>query len=329
VHGADQSFMRLVFNDTTLKAAKSVMTFPKYTKFNRFHTETTLATNSTITPYEAQAINATCGGIVLPIFRKELSGNSFRYRLFNALTGARENVVIADNLFSKTQRKYGIPIYIDKLAAADRGVNGFPMSASSVVVDTPFFGNSQRIDKSNAGQVASLSLNGLTLTMIFPISKTELQIKTGGGDVGDIIVDESTMSVFFIDSRNGNTVSATLQNNYKVVNGNIVHLEPISTTSGLLSICNTRLYIPKSPLFITTTTSSPTLTNTGDASGNVSGISGEIEVGDYIYVDTTVDGSMVLESSKIVAIDTTTKTITLSGTARKSTVDKPVKLMIK
>ena len=183
----------------------------------------------------------------------------------------------------------------------------------------------QAIDKAS---LSSCTLVDKTLTIVFA-SRSAQAFAYQGPDVGDVIFDNNTGTTFFVRNRSSLTVTAEMQNNYKSSGGGFTTLTAFSTTSGLLTVLNSRFYHLPNYLRGDSTSGSAVLTNCARDDGFAAWYDAQIAVNDWLYVNDLIDRWVSPGDSLVSARDQGAGTITLSGNALRSETRKPLTLFIR
>lgn len=162
----------------------------------------------------------------------------------------------------------------------------------------------------------SWDLDGLELTMTMPFEQSAWDAVLQGPNAGDVLWDSASCSIFFVHSREGQQVKATLQNNYRKVDGAVEYFRPI-TAYGHIYVGLSRLYMPSHYTQATSHADSPTLTDVGRGDGYGGYLPVDVRVGDYIWQNGQADGAWVHPAnSRVVAVGS--NSIDLHGQVRRS-----------
>jgi hypothetical protein len=255
--------------------------------------------SSLANPYEYLAQNALCGGVaVLPTIAGAHSPPldisvkpNVLYDLDNSYSPTIYSAVIGSTNVSERRRCLSPYTKI----ARPRGLPSHQLNGPTGMVNA--------IGKTG-GQIASTSLSGATLTVTFT-GRSEAEFQLNGPLPGDVFYDDDSQTWFYVRSRSGNTVLADIRNNYRVVSG--VRTQPgssygfnaYSATAGSLYFINSRIYTPFYYTQGDLTAASNSVTNVGRADTFYSG--GIVAVGDYLYLDGTLDVSFA-SGTKVGAI---------------------------
>lgn len=255
----------------------------------------------------ALAHNALAGGVVAGRL-DAAPGQSIIYVPFNADTLLQGQPVTAQDGMRLTSRPWCIPNHVRLAQPKDD-----PHYCPAVKQENP-----RPIAKSSV----TTSITGRTLTLTFA-SRSEGRFVRQGPLPGDVILDDLTRTVFFVKTRDGLTITAEAQNNYK--NGQI--LEPVSMAVGNWYILNARLYVPDHYFRTDTTASSVALSNAGSDDGYAAWMPTAIQPGDYAYVADTVDRWVSPDGARVVTI--VPGTITLAAGAAKTETRKRIPVFIR
>jgi hypothetical protein len=139
-----------------------------------------------------------------------------------------------------------------------------------------------------------------------------------GGDVGDVIEDAATGTVYWIYTRTGNVIGARAMNNFDS-SGNL--LAPPASNQGFYGL-NCRRYMASGTggefiLYGDLTAGSPTISNVVNGSGATVDASTWITAGDWLYQEKDIDKLFVSDAAcKISSI--ASGSITMAGNAVRS-----------
>lgn len=257
----------------------------------------------------ALAHNALAGGVVAGCLAAA-PGQSIIYAPFNADTLAKGETITAQDGMRLTSRPWCIPNHVRLAQPKDD-----PHYCPAVKQENP---------RPIAKSTVTTSITGRTLTLTFA-SRSEGRFVRQGPLPGDVILDDLTRTVFFVKTRDGLSITAEAQNNYK--NGQM--LEPVSMTVGNWYILNARLYVPDQYLRADTTASSVALSNAGSDDGHAAWMADpeKISVGDYAYVADTVDRWIHPDGARVVAI--VPGIITLAAGAARTETRKRIPVFIR
>jgi len=252
--------------------------------------------------YEKFAHNVLCGGLIVGLFGIRADRNRLKLLAFDLDSGTRDTVAVGTEFYQKSDQSFCIPLYTETIGrAADRDTD---FLYPPVISSTP-------LNKST--EFSSLTLSDRVLTGTFN-SRTEQKYAYFGPLPGDVIVDDTTQSIFFVRSRTGTTFIAELQNNYKDDGaGGFETLDAFSTTAGNLYVIVSRYYMPPEFLRVTMAAASAVFTSCSNDEGT-STYDAEIAVNDWIFVSPKVDQFVSTPNSQITARDQAAKTITVTGT---------------
>ena len=139
----------------------------------------------------------------------------------------------------------------------------------------------------------------------------------GGGARGDLMYDSDTGMTFAVKDAtwSGSTVTWTLvaYNGMKLVSGAMQLLTSFSVTSGSFQAINARRFSPDSPTIGSFTDASGAATAIGNDQATALA-TGQIVIGDRLYVDPPTDNWISETASDVTAVDLAAKTLSLSGT---------------
>lgn len=253
-------------------------------------------------PYKRYAFNATCDGVVVGAYGDVPTSTGIQYWPVSNATGVADVYQYTATTTSRRTRTYCLPFTTQQVL----GVNGTYNPNTKLVLGF-----------NKATQVSSASLVNKTLTITLSGINQETY-ELYGGCPGDILIDENTMSVFFVRSRVTNTIIAELQNNYKessIGSGVFTPVTPISLSVGIMNFRNTRLYTPSGVLRGTATLGSANITAVGDDSSANSFITAEILADDRLVVNTQNYLPFAIANSKVVTVNAGSSLITLDSNA--------------
>lgn len=173
-----------------------------------------------------------------------------------------------------------------------------------------------RVGAVSGASLVSPTLTGRVFTFDWPGLTDATAMKTGGNP-GDVILhDAADNSVFMITARDGESITAQMMTNVRPDGEG--DYEPITVpdlTAGTYYTASLRYYSPSKTLYGTFTATSAVISSAGTSSGDASWID-EIQVGDYIHLDSAL--AALTSYQKVTAVDKTAKTITLDGAASAS-----------
>lgn len=271
-----------------------------------------------ILPYQAYAHNALAGGVYL----QPVPGGPqqrIKYTQFNLNTGAFAPPPVntfSEEYFSSSSRVTCLPLYV-RLATNNGDLNN------------PYYVPFRQTAVPKTSGIVSSSITGRTLQIEFT-ARTASTFAYAGPDVGDILVDEVTQTVFFVRSRTGQIILADAQTNIKSDGlGSYVFITPINLTSGnYYSLC-TRFYSPTLYLRGDVTTGSAILTSCATDEPYALWYDAEISVNDWLYVDTQSNNFVPRANTQVTARDQTAGTITLAGNATRSITRQRLTMFIR
>ena len=180
------------------------------------------------------------------------------------------------------------------------------------------FVNPRYIEQISKSDITLISTTPGATSIEIQCSKTypKWQAEMRGGARGDVMIDSETGIAFAVKDAtwSGTTVTWTLvaYNGMKLVAGVMQFLTAFSITSGSFQAINARRYTPQNPTLGTFTDASPNVTAVGDDQASALA-TGQIVVGDRLYVDPPTDNWISETSSDVTVIDLTAKTLSLSG----------------
>jgi len=276
---------------------------------------------SILAEYYGVAHNATCGGVVIDQLGYGVGfhvprNQKIKFKRYNLDTLAQGGTTFAQDGYKFSDRTTCIPIYVAFAQAKSEsyGDNVKTPRAVWAVAKT---------------SLASVTLTNKTLTFTYT-GQPDWAFNTRGFDVGDVIYDDQSGSVFFVQSRTGTAVTAILQNNYKSNGaGGFNQVTAFSTTSGNLWSANCRIYTPQYYLRGDTTSGSGSITNCARDDGYAAWYNGDIAVNDHMVVMDTMDRITGPNTAQITARDHTAGTITISGTAARSETRRRLALFVR
>jgi hypothetical protein len=252
--------------------------------------------------YEKQAINGT-GALVVGQAQTNLASWSIRCNVgWNMSTGATISQV--GNVMNQTSVPYTrttcAPVYAKHVYCNDFDY-GLPFPRLESL--------------SNKATATSISQSGRTVTVNLTGSRTALSLATIGGDVGDIVVDGTTGTVFIVSSRTGATIEMVAQNNIDKNNDLTV---TISLASGNFHYLMCRAFALGSVHYGDLSSSSATISNVVGADGvsrSVDSATAGVQAGDYALNGPGAAIGIASSSGSLVS-SVTSNSIVLSGNAR-------------
>lgn len=264
-------------------------------------------------PYEQFASNATADGLVLYDGQSRSGRMRLKFCQYNVDAGrpTPENisVIFAGPRQESSDRHHPACTYAQSLVeSTDRNKEGVWLPSTAHVLDK--------------AAIRSASLINRNLTFTLPSDwRASPSLAYRGPLPGDVILDQSTGSVFFVHSQSRLTgvVAATLQNNFRSFNRGttFVTAVPIDLSTGSFVIINSRLFTPTKFLEGDLHAGSPVVTWGGNAGGRYSSMTKDLANGDYLYVDAMRDSPIDPEQSEISAV--TAGSFSLAGPASYST----------
>jgi hypothetical protein len=159
-------------------------------------------------------------------------------------------------------------------------------------------------------------------------NRTALSLATIGGDVGDVIEDSTTGTVFIVSSRTGTTIEMVAQNNLDT-SGNLA--VTITTSSGNFSYLMCRAFALASLHYGDISSSSATISNVVGADGSSRSVNSAtfgVQANDYAM---TGNGNAIGVASPTNSLisSVTSNSIVLSGNARYTATRERLTYFIK
>lgn len=268
--------------------------------------------------YEAHGMNALCGGVAQEA--ATIAGKGpITFRQYNVDTGAGRVTVggpgSPGGSFANTDRTRCIPSYVTFAghSAEDPGQSFYVPYATNTL---------------NLSTLSAVSLTTDKNELSFTLSATsEPSLLFYGPLTGDVVRHAESGSVFFVNSRTSNTVTARLQNNITATGSS--HYTAIPLTSGDLDILNGRFYSPSRRMFGDVTTGSAVISNVSAGDGSFS-IIDEISVGDAWVTEFNGQVAYFPRAKAIVtAKDSTVGTITLSSFSAYTDTRVPLEMWVR
>jgi hypothetical protein len=257
--------------------------------------------------YEKVAVNGTCGmlmaacdtGIAQWIVRKD---NAYNINTGNAIGTA--GVRVATNIGPVT-RNIGMPVYLKTID---------PVGGDLQTVDQPVgFALQRGIWGKNL--CASVSQSGRTVTIDVTGAVTAQSLFQRGGDVGDVVWDNTTGISFVVAARTGLVLTLIAQNDFDSA-GNL--RQTISLASGVMYTLNCRLYTLSIPHFCDISSSSSTISNVVRADGVSVGVNDAnmgTQTGDALYVGNGFTRGLCSPANAPIT-NVTSNSIVLTGNCR-------------
>lgn len=300
----------VVFRDCSFDNYPGVLYFnAKGVQFINCRTE---PNRSDVIAYNGCALNATCGGLMLPQARLAERDHSVKTLMYNISTGAPDTIRHVERGYPFGDRDHCIPLLIRSASPSetqnrvDTAYEDVPLARATAFL------------QGKASAFSSITLSGKTLTMVRSSTLDSYNAECFGLSPGDILWDDQTGTTFFIRSRSGDTIIAEAQNNYRSDGlGGWVLIDSFSTTVGTLYSVNTKTYTLGYPTYGDVAASSPTITNVKRADGYHGDINTYITVGDWLFNYGMSDNNFT-NIGKVTARDQTANTITLSGNAQRA-----------
>lgn len=269
--------------------------------------------NTPSNEYEWIANNATSGGIIT----QNLYSNAIHTIIYdgNDLTsGVYKRLSIIDGK-TISSRELIIPLLANY--AAGSGYQQEKIITPNRII---------LIDKDTA--LSNISISNKTLSLTYN-SRTEDQFVLYGPSPGDVLYDDETSMVFYVSSRDGTTVTAIAQNNYRSNgSGGYECIVPFSLTEGHIYVGNSRFFTTTYPTFGDISDSSSSIINVGRKDLYSDYIGEEVLVNDYIYVD-SYNSSYFTSGKKIIGVDSVGKTITVTSNGSENKDSQRLKFFIR
>jgi hypothetical protein len=261
--------------------------------------------------YERFAESGTAGGIVF-------AGSTFYRRpsefIIKHSSYFGEKKIFKEISFPDVSSSSEVPSIYTALVIGSNHGNGANIPK---VVNTPLFYKSHL-----KSEFLNMKLIERELSITFPETWSDLQYIQEGGLPGDLIVDNSTGSVFMIYTKTKNVVRAKLQNNYrKTTSKTIELLIPVEVNPNQsISLIACRVFTPSTYTIGTFTKGSNTITNVGRDDGSAAHLETEFRVGNAIMTDPETDNlfSYTGSSNVITNVDPSSRTVTMIGKALKT-----------
>ena len=246
---------------------------------------------------DQQAHNLLSGGLVLPKlekgYRSSIQGRAYDFSTGNLRPGVNTTAYV-----DWGDRDSCIPL------AAER-VKGSAMGRDEILPPA-------LVNVLAKSALNSVSLVEDTLTLVFN-TRDEWQFHYQGPLEGDVLLCDQSGSAFFVQSRSGMTVTATLQNNKKKVSGVWETIESFSETDGNFYIGNSRIFTPPYYLRGNLENGSSEIKEIGTDENWAGFVEDSVKVDDWLYVDSRRDNHVSVTGAKITAVDGTTRIITLDN----------------
>jgi hypothetical protein len=227
----------------------------------------------------------------------------------------------------------GIAGYIgNQSRVTRRGVRAYGLPIAVTTFDTGNFDNP--ITKSfvanvlNKNQCASVSQSGNVVTIDLTGAMTALNLFQIGGDVGDVVWDNTSGTVFVVSARTGLVVDMVAQNNLDK-NGNLV--PTITIASGLLFLSNCRVYTLQFSHWGDTSSSSANITNVKRGDGatiNLNDATNGTQIGDALWVGNSFGRPLVTATAAPIT-NIVSDTITLTGNCRLTQTHRRLDLFVR
>ncbi|TIL41894.1 hypothetical protein [Mesorhizobium sp.] len=310
----------ITFQDVDFNGYDGVLTFqPTNVHFETISNRPNKR-SSTVRRYIAHARNALAGGIVTND-RLQPHAQRIRYKVFDTDTGALLIARMTDESNVCITRNFNVPDCQYRL--------GWKTDIDHNIIDKPRLYSSR-----HKTYFTSIDLSGTLLKLVTPAIYWHDAMLLGYMP-GDVIFDIDTGSTFFIRAFNGPTngggmavatILAELQNNLRSGGGQYV---VFSNSIGNFEFINGRIFVSKTRLFAASLTSSADLTDVGNAARIFdNGVAEAIRVGDC-SLEPRRDCVFSETQSVVVALDTSARTITMSGKALRTIAYKDYSLWIK
>ena len=268
------------------------------------------------TLYEKQAINAT-NGIVLTNLQTNLCEWSVRHgQLWDMSTGSIIPGVNPQHHETSVaySRRTCIPVYA-KHVYCNEWDYGVPLPRLGPTI----FGKATMTSIAQSGRTVTADLTG---------HRDALALATVGGDVGDLVADSTTGTVFIVSSRTGTTIEMVAQNNLDK-NGNLA--VTITTATGNFSYLMCRAFALAQLHYGDLSSSSATISNVVCADGvsrNVNNATLGVQAGDYVITGNGVAIGISTPTNALIS-SVTSNSIVLSGNARYTATRERLTYFIK
>lgn len=227
-------------------------------------------------------------------------------RAYNAQTGVQEELASAVSPISSSYR--GRPYCIHSRYFAGR-------------FDSNIYTNKHGWASVSKGSLANVARTNRTLTFDYT-GRTTDQFETYGPAPGDVLIDATTGSVFYVRARTSETVTAELQNNYYIDDSAVLHIiNAISLSVGNFYFMSCRTYATGVPLLGNLSSASDTITNAGAANFNDAPLN-ELQADDRLFNDPLNEFYASDANNKIVSIDTGTNSIEMTGNLARTITDR-------
>jgi hypothetical protein len=248
--------------------------------------------------YEKHAINATAGIVFANATHECGSFSARQTNFFNLNDGSAAGARTLIDINSSGNRPFGIMNYSRRIRTTeDGGDEGFGLGITRNSIS-----KAACTSISTSGSAVTVNCTGALVGA--------WQLIHQGGDVGDVVFDSETKTVFFVEARTGLTLTLRAQTNRNAA-GN---LRVAPTTAGTLYALNCRLYTPYTLCIGDFATGTPTITNVKRPDGSNSWINDAVygmQTGDFIYAGsgTTINPTVDPAAASITAFGSGTITV--------------------
>lgn len=251
------------------------------------------------------AYNTLAGGLITARGVPRRS-QSIKHRACHLDTGAFTSAIAERGSYDLSGRNYCIPAFLR---------DAVPKEQAYYPLNLPF----RSFSFNKATNTSTLLNKTLTLDMG---ARPESLFALSGPLPGDVMLDATSGSVFFVTARTGAIVTAELVNNFRSLDAGATYttINPYVGNTGTMYIVVGRYYLPSYDTVSTLTTGSPTVTAVGRDDGYSTYLATDIVVNDWLSVSEMHDKwiSPTGSTSKITAVDGGAGTITLTGNALKT-----------
>jgi hypothetical protein len=273
------------------------------------------------TLYEKVAVNATSGLVLRNCDTRVADWSWQSTYLYDLSTG---NNIPQNGGHNHNQtfvevpsRRCGIPVYAKHLYTTNVGDfdYGIPIPRVTSV--------------SGKTTMTSVSQSGRTVTVNMTGSRTALQCAATGGDVGDVVYDDVSGTIFIVSSRTGATIEMVAQNN---LDSALTSLVPtISLASGSLWFLNCRMFAMNFVHYGDISSSSATISNVVGADGtsrNVDSATLGVQAGDYALGGDGFATGVASPTNSLIS-SVTSNSIVLTGNARYTATRERLGLFVR
>jgi hypothetical protein len=269
--------------------------------------------------YEKVAINAT-RSLVVGSCETNLADISWHTTYVYNLSTGNNIATNGGHRFHESscpyRREVGIPVYAKHLYSTSTGDFDYGIPIPRV---TFVFGKTTMTSVSQSGRTVTVNMTGST---------TALVCATMGGDVGDVMYDDTTGTVFIVAARTGVTIDMVAQNNLDG-SGNLI--PTISLASGNLWTLNCRMFALQFPHYGDISSSSATISNVVGADGvsrNVDSATIGVQAGDYAIGGAGTAIGVASPTNSLIS-SVTSNSIVLTGNARYTATRERLTLFVR